>query len=294
MYAFKNLEANYAALAARAVIVPDRERELQLACERLLRDKEAWLLAEAAAEVPAAALMALGEREMSGNTRCYLGNGQSLKMRTTIVPKNRGPFEQPYPQDFVAGCVDSIGLDGIAKLIKDNGGKLTIPLFCYISEDWNGWGYRHPPDGGPAIPSPYVFGATTIQKPGKFPRDHVFVRSMMDPQLGTLAIVEELVKQDPSLSFADGIPKVESPSTAPITIQAHPALVNANAMWIQQSLNKLKVAGTPLLVDGNIGRATRAVVRTFEQRNRLLVDRGIPGPQVVAKIKQSLAENGMG
>lgn len=287
---FKALESNYAQMADRATIEPSREHELNSACVRLLHDKDVWLQAEKAVDVPAAALMALGEREMTGNTHCYLGNGQNLKMRTTIVPKNRGPFNQPYPQDFIAGCIDAIELDGIAKLIKQYGG-LTIPLFCYISEDWNGWGYRHPPDGGPAIPSPYVFGATTIQQRGKFPRDHVFDRSLMDPQLGTLALVEELVKLDPSLSFADGVPKiVDAPPLAPI---AHPQLINCNPTWVQTSLNKLKVAGTPLLVDGNIGRATRAVVRTFEQRNRILVDRGIPGPQVVAKLKEALAENGM-
>jgi lysozyme family protein len=36
--------------------------------------------------------MALAEREMSGNLHCYLGNGQRLTKRTTIVPLNRGPF----------------------------------------------------------------------------------------------------------------------------------------------------------------------------------------------------------
>lgn len=288
MIAFQKLEQNYIDLASHATIVPAREHELQSACERLLHDKSVWLKAEAAVNIPAAALMALGEREMTGNTHCYLGNGQSLKMRTTIVPLNRGPFEQEYPDDFVAGCADSIHLDGIDQLIRQNGGVLTIPLFCYISEDWNGWGYR-----ARGIPSPYVFGATTMQRPGKFPRDHVFDATMMDPQLGTLAIVEELVKQDPSLTFSDTVPKIEAPSIVP-AVSPHPVISSTvTPEWIQSSLNRLRIPGTPLLVDGNIGRATRAVVRTFEQRNRLLVDRGIPGPQVIARLKQSLAENGM-
>ena len=208
-------------------------------------------------------------------------------MRTSIVPKGRGPFPDTV-DGFVTGCLDALHLDGLDQYTRIYG-KWTIPLFCYASEVWNGWGYR-----ARGIPSPYVFGATTVQRPGKFPRDHVFVATMMDPQLGTLALVEEIFKQDPSLVFGDGvIPKVESPLIVPIPVTPHPAMPNVNPEWVQASLNRLRSPGTPLLVDGNVGRATRAAVRIFEQKHRLLVDEGNPGPQVVATLKQALAEAGM-
>jgi lysozyme family protein len=284
---FEKLEANYVALTSAAVIEPSREHSLALACESLIKDKAIYQRVEQLTHVPAAALMALAEREMTGNLHCYLGNGQRLTMRTTIVPLNRGPWTDT-PDGFVDGCLDALHLDGLDQVYKDVGGW-SLARFCYESEAWNGWGYR-----ARGIPSPYVFGATTVQRPGKFIRDHVFSSTTIDPQLGTLALVEEIVKQDPSLAFADGIAKQSQGAvSAPIVIPPHPEMVNVNAEWVQSSLNKLRVPGTPLLVDGNIGRGTMGVIRTFEQKNRLLVDRGIPGPQVVARLKQSLAENGM-
>lgn len=284
MQTFEALKANYVALAAHATIVPAREHELSVACERLIKDKEIYRRVENVTEVPAAALMALAEREMQGNLHCYFGNGQRLTMRTTIVPIGRGPFPDT-PDGFVKGCLDAIHLDGLDQVVRKYG-RWTLPLFCYESESWNGWGYR-----ARGIPSPYVFGATTVQRPGKFPRDHVFDPNMIDPQLGTLAIVEELIKQDPSLAFDDMPTKVAIPSIVPVI--PHPEMTTTNPMWVQSALNKLNIVHPKLLVDGNIGRATRAAVRTFEQRHHLLVDRGIPGPQVVGALKQALAENGL-
>jgi lysozyme family protein len=287
---FAKLEQNYVDLAARARLKPEREHELQVVCDKLRRGKPIYQRVEQLTHVPAAALMALAMREMSGKLTCYLGNGQSLKQRTTIVPKNRGPFLQPFPEDFVAGCLDSLAIDHLDQVWKQGG--WTLPRFCFESEEWNGWGYR-----SRGIPSPYVFGATTVQRPGKFPRDHFFDPNLMDPQLGTLAIVLELVKQDPSLAFFDGMPKAieDAPSIAPAAepvVVPHPVLTS-DPRWVQAALNKLHYASPALLEDGNVGPRTRDAVRAFEIRNHLQLDRGIPGPQVVARLKQVLAEVGI-
>jgi lysozyme family protein len=283
---FEKLEANYDHLASIATIKPEREPELAKVVRlTLLPQKPLYQRVEQLTHVPAAGLMALAMREMSGNTHKYLGNGQSLKQRTTIVPLNRGPFLQDYPEDFVSGCLDSLHLDGLDQVWKAIGGW-SRARFCYESEAWNGWGYR-----ARGIPSPYVFGATSVQLPGKFPRDHVFDANMMDPQLGTLAIVEEIFKQDPSLQFFDAAPRVEG-AVVYINIDPHP-VISTNAEWIQTALNKLRVRGTPLLVDGNIGRGTRGAVRVYQSAHRLVAD-GIPGPKTVASLKQSLAEAGLG
>ena len=283
---FQSMESNYVELNAHASIVPSRERELSIACEGLIRNKAIYVRLGLESDVPPAALMALSSREMNGDIHCYLGNGQRLTMRTTIVPKNRGPFPDTH-DGFVAGGMDALRLDGWTEITKQYG-KWTLPLFAYFTEEWNGWGYRYR-----RIPSPYVYGATTVQRPGKFVRDGVFDSSVMDPQLGTLAIVEELVKQDPSLKFYDDdVPKIETPSIIPPVVP-HPVMASVDPYWIQRSLNKLRSPGTPLRVDGDVGRGTRLAVREFEQRHRLMVDRGIPGPQVVAALKQALAEAGM-
>jgi peptidoglycan hydrolase-like protein with peptidoglycan-binding domain len=73
---------------------------------------------------------------------------------------------------------------------------------------------------------------------------------------------------------------------------AHPVIGDSNIEWIQTSLNKLRVPGTPLAVDGNCGRGTRAAVRAFQQTDHLIVD-GLPGPKTVGAITEALAAAGL-
>ncbi|CCE07435.1 hypothetical protein BRAS3843_2120002 [Bradyrhizobium sp. STM 3843] len=282
-YAFQALEPEYVAQIAHARIRPECEHLLEISCDRLLHDKPVYQLIFEGTGVPVAALMALAEREMSGNLHCYLGNGQRLTRRTTIVPIGRGPF--PDTEDgFVAGALDALHLDGLDQVAKAPGGW-SLPRFAYESEAWNGWGNRlhH-------IPSSYVFGGTTVQKPGKFIRDHAFSSTTMDPQLGTIAIVEKLFELDPSLKFGDPIAKVDD--TTPIVPVAHPVIGDTNIQWVQTSLNKLRVAGMPLAVDGNCGRGTRAAVRIFQRAHHLVVD-GLPGPKTAVAIGVALSEAGI-
>ena len=273
------LKGEYVALIARARIRPECERVLQVTCERLLHDKPVYRQVFEATGVPIAALMALAEREMSGNLHCYLGNGQPLNRRTTIVPKGRGPFPS-----FVAGALDALHLDGLDQVAGLPEGW-TLPRFAYESETWNGWGYR-----SHGIPSPYIFGGTTAQRPGKYIRDGVYSSTLMDPQLGTLAIVEKLFELDPSLAF--DTPVTKTTDAAAVTPAPHPVIGTGNIEWVQASLNKLQVAGTPLTVDGNCGRATRAAVQAFQQTHHLIID-GLPGPKTGAAIGEALSGAGL-
>lgn len=283
--AFESLEANIDLTAQHALIRPECERLLSLTCARLLHDKQTFLDLQKESTVPAAALMALAEREMSGNLHCYLGNGQRLTMRTTLVPKGRGPFPDT-PAGFIAGAMDALTLDGLIHVAAMQGGW-SRARFCYESELWNGFGYR-----ARGIPSPYVYGGTTVQRPGKFIRDGVYSATVMDPQLGTLAIVEELVKLDPSLAFFDApvkiIPSVDAPSIVPVQAD-HPVAAGIDIEWVQGALNKLKITAEPIAVDDNLGRETRAAVRIYEKTKGLTIDMGIPGPQVVGALQKDMA-----
>jgi peptidoglycan hydrolase-like protein with peptidoglycan-binding domain len=183
--------------------------------------------------------------------------------------------------------MDGYRLDGLDRVYLLPGGWRKLSRFCYVSEGWNGWGYR-----ARGLPSPYVFGATYAQRPGKYPRDHYFDPNLWDPQLGTLALVEELVSLDPSLKFYDDqIEKVEAPSIVP-TVDPHPVMGYGNMEWVQRALNSLHARGTPLLVDGNVGRATRTAVWYYQSTHRLIVD-GVPGPKTIAALKVSLAQAGI-
>jgi lysozyme family protein len=282
-YAYEALQAEYSEQIARAHIRPECDHLLAISCERLLHDKPVYQRIFEATGVPTAGLMALAEREMTGNLHCYLGNGQRLTKRTTIVPINRGPFPDTI-DGFISGALDALHLDGLDQVARLPGGW-SLPRFAYESEKWNGWGYRRY-----RIPSPYAFGGTTVQRPGKFIRDHDYSSTLMDPQLGTIAIVEKLFELDPSLKFADLVAKVDD--TTPILPAAHPVIGESNIQWVQTSLNKLRNPGAPLSVDGNCGRGTRAAVRAFQQTHHLVVD-GLPGPKTVAAIGDALAEAGI-
>jgi hypothetical protein len=224
--------------------------------------------------------MSLSEREMSGNLHCYFGNGQHLTMRTTIVPQGRGPF--PDTQDgFVAAALDALHLDGLDQIAKTPEGW-SMPRALYEEELWNGFGYR-----ARGIPSPYVFGATTVQRPGKYVADHVYSATTMDPQLGTLAIMEELFKLDPSLMFAGGITKVEgAPSIVPAPMPAGlgVGLIDMNDLdsvkALETALNASHALPAPIAVNGSYDRETAAAVRAYQFAKGLHVD-GLAGPQTL-------------
>ena len=278
---YEALRDEYARLIAAATIRPECEHVLHLAATRLLHDKPVYARISGATGVPIAVLMALSEREMSGNLHCYLGNGQKLTMRTTIVPKNRGPFPDTI-EGFIAGALDALHLDGLDQIAKTAEGW-SMPRFAYESELWNGFGYR-----ARGIPSPYVFGATAVQKPGKFVADHVYSATVMDPQLGTLAIVEELIKLDPPLAFADGIAKV---ADAPSIVPAPPPvgvgggfMLDVNDVdsvkTLETRLNQVHATVLPIAVNGNYDRETMQAVRAYQASHGLHPD-GLAGPMTL-------------
>lgn len=287
---YEKLAPEYAKLNAAATVLPSRQHEVSEVAERLIHDKAVYLEVEHREGVPAAALMALSMREMNGNLHCYLGNGQALSMRTTIVPYDRGPFDQPSPENFYAGCHDALVLDGWVKVFADPANR-TMTRICYQDEGFNGFGYRYR-----GIPSPYVYGATTVQRPGKFIRDRVFDPNEMDPQIGTLAIMLEIFRLDPSLDFTNGEhAAMASPDISVVLkmpIAPHPIIGNTNVFQLQTGLNKLRVLGTPIDADGNYGRHTMRAVANFQIRHRLRPD-GLAGPLTMAAIHQALAEAGL-
>jgi lysozyme family protein len=281
---FAALRGEYERMIARARIRPECQHALTATARRLLANKGVYATLSARTTVPAVVLMALAEREMSGNLHCYLGNGEPLNRVTRLVPKGRGPFLQPFPDNFIAGACDALHLDGLDQVAAGIGWSMASA--AYESEEWNGWGYR-----SRGIPSPYVFGGTTVQKRGKFVRDGLYDASVMDPQLGTVAIIETLIALDASLAFADAIANVDD--APPLAPEPHPVMGDIDIGWVQEKLNLLEVPGTPLKVDGNCGRATRAVVRQFEIDHGLTVDRGYPGREVVGCIMGLLVQRGI-
>lgn len=117
------------------------------------------------------------QREASGDFTKYLGNGQALNKKTTIVPKGRGPFTS-----WEEGAIDAL-LNAAPYAAKNKdwsiGGTLTK------LEEYNGLGYA-----SKGLPSPYVWAGTDQYKSGKYVRDGVYDPNHVDTQLGCAGLLK--------------------------------------------------------------------------------------------------------
>ena len=83
-----------------------------------------------------------------------------------------------------------MGLVGLADWTED--------FFCFQAERFNGEGYElyhH-------IPSPYVFGGTSVQVKGKYTSDGHWNPYVTDTQLGVIAIYNAMIKINPDLALS--------------------------------------------------------------------------------------------
>lgn len=126
--------------------------------------------------VPWYVVGAIDCRESSFNHGSYLGNGDPLYKVTKHVPRGRGPFKSWYD-----GAIDAFDFDGMNHLPP--GGHWDIVTALIKCESYNGMGYA-----SKGLPSPYVWGGTTIQQAGKYVADGHFSATTWDTQPGCAGI----------------------------------------------------------------------------------------------------------
>lgn len=107
----------------------------------------------------------------------YLGNGQPLNKKTTLVPAGRGPFKT-----WEEGAIDA--LVNVAPYAAKNkdwsiGGALTK------LEEYNGLGYFNR-----GKPSPYIWAGTDQYVKGKYVADGKYNPNAIDKQLGCAGILK--------------------------------------------------------------------------------------------------------
>ena len=139
--------------------------------------------------LPWAMIACIHRRESDANFSTYLGNGQSLLRVTTEVPKGRGPF--PGPDGFQNGGLDAIKVEGWGS-VQD----WRVEKQLYYMMLFNGPGYEMH-----GLPSPYIWGLTNIQRPGKYVRDGVFDSSVIDTQPGCAPLLKTIASLDPTVTF---------------------------------------------------------------------------------------------
>ncbi len=118
-------------------------------------------------------------RESNANFSTYLGNGQPLNRKTTIVPKNRGPFP-----DWKSGAIDA--LVNCAPYSAKNKDWSIGGMLAEL-EKYNGLGYA-----SKGVPSPYIWAGTDQYTKGKYVRDGVYDPNHVDKQLGCAGLLKFL------------------------------------------------------------------------------------------------------
>lgn len=171
------------------VIKPNCLPEFMADAHYAVDHKDTYAAISAQTGVPWALIAIMHRREGDANFHTYLGNGQSLSRVTTIVPKGRGPFTGP--KAFQQGAVDALKLDGLTSVTD-----WRLEKQLYYTELFNGGGYD-----ARGLPSPYVWGGTNIQRPGKYVKDGVFDAKAWDTQPGTAPLLYCIAKLDPTVQF---------------------------------------------------------------------------------------------
>jgi lysozyme family protein len=193
-----------------AKIRPNQAVEITATVRRLMKTKARYQALEAKTAVPWFLIAALHERESGARFDRQLAQGDALNRRSTNEPIS-GPFKT-----FEDSAVWALHHDHLDTAID-----WRIEKILYYAELWNGWGYAwyHP-----SIPSPYVVGGTTVQKSGKYIRDHGWDSGEWDEQIGVMAMLIEFAKQDSSIKFVretpEGTPGDEAAPKAPPVPQA--------------------------------------------------------------------------
>lgn len=176
------------------VINSNRRAEFVSLANYAVAHKAQYQEVERATRVPWAMVAVIHRREGNGNFGTYLGNGQSLAHRTTIVPRGRGPFSS-----FLVGAIDALKVDGLTDVID-----WRLEKQLYWCTGFNGWGYW-------PRPSPYIFGGTSIQVIGKYTSDNVYDGSVWDTQPGCAPMLAEISALDHTVKFVRETPMGADP-----------------------------------------------------------------------------------
>src|SRR5207247_1268402 len=138
---------------------------------------------------------------------------------------------------------DALALDGLTKVID-----WRLEKILYYLELYNGWGYH-----AHGVPSPYLFGATSIQKPGKYIADGVWSATAIDKQIGCAALIKAMHDLDASVAaYVCWIRPI---------LHSRPSLKRfhdqADGFW---SALRLRFAGIKTLLVAAVGMAVSAIV----------------------------------
>lgn len=180
----------------RCQIVPSRELEVEKVAAALSAPKAKAIYQQIAQIVWGLPdrwwfVAIVHERECSQNFNLSIAQGDPWNRVSTHVPRGIGPFASfvaaagftlrrcaPYPAKWADWSI---------------GGVLTLWTA------YNGYGYENYHNE----PSPYDWGATTIEQEGKYVADGIWSATTWDQQVGCAAMLKGIMALDTSIVFAE-------------------------------------------------------------------------------------------
>lgn len=236
------MRANYTEMFRTVQVLPEWESKVWAAVEQIKAHMAEYQKVEHNTGIPWAVIAAIHFRESGADMNKQILNGQSISQKTTIVPKNHGPWSS-----WSDSAVDAL------RLQKANREELyTIADVLGFMEQWNGWGYRHRNTNSPYLWTGSQYGVGL----GKYVADGNYSSTAEDKQVGAAVLLHELMAQG-----------MWWPGTAvchlPISADDDGELISDRARMFQEGLN-VALAGSlvaPLVVDGWVGQQTQAAFR---------------------------------
>ena len=163
-----------------------KRHSVEAITRRITQNRKRYEEVAAKAQVPWFVIAGLHNMEADGSFSCHLHEGSSLKWRTKYVPKGRPKTGNP-PFTWEFSALDALLYDRMdEKDWKRLGSSLSA---C---EGYNGWGYAK---NHPSTPTPYLWAATTVERPGKYVADGQWSSTARSSQIGIAAIWKALEAQ---------------------------------------------------------------------------------------------------
>jgi lysozyme family protein len=219
-YAFESVRDDYTAWWSQMTVTKVAEANAQ--AQAIIKDKARLKALEPRVKVPwfVVGCLLMREAGMTHDGRLHfdvwlhngdpMHNSKGQPIRTVHKPANRPPNPNCTFED---GAYDALVVVEHLDLITDWGPERV----AYAMEKFNGFGYRAPTRN---IPSPYLVGGTSVQKRGKFTSDSHYDPDVMDPQIGGLAVLKQLMALDSDARFV--VDTHAPPQEAPPIVVAKP------------------------------------------------------------------------
>lgn len=161
-----------------------RPAVLKAVAQRIVKAKARYQAIEQVSGVPWFWIGPVHMRESDQSWARSLAQGDRWDRVSVHVPAGRGPFSS-----FEAAAIDALQIEGLTQ-VKD----WRLEKMLYFWEAYNGWGYfAH------GLPSPYVFGGSSVQRPGKYVGDGRWSASTVDTQPGCASMLRAIMDLDPSV-----------------------------------------------------------------------------------------------